>query len=78
MSNIEIRLNTSGVGELLHSDAVAGYCSEIANGITSKCSGNYSIDQQSGKYRSVTRVKTNDKDTYFRNLQNNELLKAMR
>lgn len=76
MAKVEIKLDTAGVGQLLKSDDVSGYCEQIGNQIKKKCSGSYEVDTQVGKYRAQTRVKTADKATYFRNLNNNELLKA--
>lgn len=78
MSKVEIKLDTAGIRALLQSDAVASHVEEIADGIVGRCSGLYTVDQQKGKYRSITRVKTADNETFYRNLHNNELLKAVR
>lgn len=77
MSDFEIKLNSAGIQELLKSAEVQQQTESYAHAMVAKMNGNYTVDTQTGKYRAVTRVKTADKDTYFRNLHNNEMLKSM-
>lgn len=78
MSKVEIKLNTSEISKLLKSEEVANYCESIANGIANRANGNYEVTQQIGRRRIQTRVATADKDTYYRNLHNNSLLKSIK
>lgn len=77
MANVTIKLNTAGVRQLLQSAEIAEAVEAQAQAIKTRCSGNYEINTQQGKYRSITRVVTADKGTYYKNLKSNELLKAV-
>lgn len=79
MSKVEIELNYQGVNELRKSPELEACLTEIANNIRSRCSGDYEVSAPfKGRLHSNVEVVTADKDTYYRNLKNNELLKALR
>lgn len=79
MSNVEIVLDTEGIRQLRHAPEIEEALTEVAQGIKAKCSGNYEVSAPfQGKYHSNVEVVTADNATYYRNLHNNELLKAMR
>lgn len=78
MSSSNIELFSSGIQELMKSDEVIEELQKHADEIVSKCSGNYETSQYVGKSRANVSIYTTDKDTFFRNLHNNELLKALR
>lgn len=79
MSKVEIELNYQGINELRKCEELESYMTEIAEGIRSRCSGNYEVSAPfKGKYHSNVEVSTADKETFFRNLHNNELLKALK
>lgn len=77
MSDIEIELHDEGFQELLKSEEIGDYISELANNVANRAEGNYEADVQTGKYRKIARVKTADQETYYRNMKNNYLLKAL-
>lgn len=78
MSNIEIELNSAGITELLKSGEVMGALEEQADAIIGRCSGNYLKSvYRNGKTRGNVSIYTNDSETFYRNLQNNELLTAL-
>lgn len=78
MSRITVNLDSAGVRQLLKSDEVQEYLHEVANGIKGRCSGDYKVDSRTGKYRTITRIKTNNEKTFRKNLKENELLKSLR
>lgn len=78
MSKTKIELSDAGIQELLKSDEIEEVLMSYATGIQNRCSGNYEVSSQKGKYRTKVRVASSDKKTYFKNLQTNELLKALR
>lgn len=78
MSKVEIKLNTEGIRQLRHSEELEDFMTECANDIKSKCKGSYEVSKPyKGKYHSNVEVKTASQGTYYQNLKNNELLKAV-
>lgn len=78
-SNIEIELLSSGIQSLMKSDDVMKELQTRADNIVKKCpNGNYETSQYVGRNRANVSIYTTDSATYFRNLENNELLKALR
>lgn len=78
MSKIEIELNSAGITELLKSGEVMAELEAQADGIISRCSGNYQKSvYRNGKTRGNVSIYTSDKETFYRNLNNNELLTAL-
>lgn len=77
MSKVVIKLDSDGIQALLKSSEVEDELENIGNSVMSRLSGNYTMDTQKGKYRSQTRIKTSDNSTFYRNLHNNEMLKAL-
>ena len=76
MSNIQIKLDSAGIMQLLSSGEVQSFVDSIANERAGSLSGNYEIQTTVKSGRAVSNIKTADKDTYYRNLKTNELLKA--
>lgn len=77
MSKVEIKLNSAGIRELRHCEGLEELMTQKAHAIASRCSGNYEVKAPfKGKFHSNVEVVTADNDTFFRNLHNNELLKA--
>lgn len=77
MSKVTIKLNKSGVAELLKCEDIARACDEAGQKVLAKAKGEYEVDTQIHT-RAVTRVSTTTKDGYFRELANNTLLKALK
>ena len=77
MSNFKFELDRAGVRELLQSDEIKRVLEANANAVIKKCEGNYETNTYTGRNRANVTIRCADVDTYFKNLQNNELLKAM-
>lgn len=78
MNNIEIVLNKSGFMELLKSQEIQDELLSRANEIANRCDGIYDTNVYVGKTRANASIITHDWKTYYRNLKDNELLKALK
>lgn len=78
MSDIEIKLISSGVRELLRSDEIAAVCREQAEAVKSRCGAGYTVDTYMGASRVNCSVSADSKGARKDNLKNNTLLKAMK
>ena len=78
MSEVKVYLNSAEVGNLLKSNEVMQELNAQADVIINRTSGNYEKSEYVGRTRANVSIMTSDKDTYYRNLQDNELLKALR
>lgn len=76
MSKTVIELNRTGIMELLSSSEVQSFIGGIANDCANSCSGKYDVQTTVKSGRAVSNIKTADKATYYKNLKNNELIKA--
>lgn len=77
MSSLKFDLNESGVRELMQSNEMINVLDEYAQGVIRKCSGNYETSSYVGKTRANVSVVTSDEKTFFKNLNDNEVLKAL-
>lgn len=77
MSNVEIVLNRAGISDLLKSSEVISELNTHADAIMGHLSGSYEKTEYVGQRRANVSIATADNDTYYRNLHNNELLKAV-
>lgn len=77
MSNMQIELNRAEISNLLKSDEVIVELNTHADAIMGHLSGSYEKTEYVGQRRANVSIATADKDTYYRNLHNNELLKAV-
>ena len=77
-SKLKVKLNTAGVRELLRCGDLQDVCETYAKGIASRADGKWDVSTGKGRNRAYATVSTNDKDTFFRNLHTNTLLKAMK
>ncbi len=78
MSKAKVYLNSAEIGNLLRSNEVMQELNAQADAIINRTSGNYEKSEYVGRTRANVSIMTSDKDTYYRNLQDNELLKALR
>lgn len=76
-SSMEIKLNYSGVGELLRSSEMAAVLSEQAEKIRSRCGDGYSTDTYGAGTRVVASVYTETTEAMQNELENNTLLRAI-
>ncbi len=72
-----IVLEDEGIQQLLKSDEIISYMDEIADQTIEKCKGTYEKETFIGKKRANVQIQTKDEKTFYRNLKNNELLKAL-
>lgn len=78
MSKVKIKLNRKEVSkQLLKGEWIDSVMKEVAEGVVDKCGGSYDVETYSGKNRDNVSVATSDRSTYFKNLKDNELLKAL-
>lgn len=79
MDKVEIILNPEGVRELLKSDEVSEFLQKKADEIVKKCQeGNYDTNKFIGRNRANVSIATHDEKTFYHNLDNNEILKALK
>ena len=74
----KFELNRAGVGELLKGEAIQGILKEHASEIQSRAGVGYSSDSYVGATRANAMVFPDSPEAYFRNLKNNNLLKAIK
>lgn len=77
MNNIKIELNKSGIEALMKSEEIIGEMNEHASNIINRCGGLYEQNSYVGKTRANVSIITRDRATFFKNLKENELLKAL-
>ena len=80
MSNITIKLNRAGVGELLKSEDMQKVTSELGEEIKNRAGGDagYLISTEVGKTRCNTSIAITDFKLLNREKNNNTLIKSLR
>lgn len=78
MSNVKIKLNRSGVAELMRSSAMQEVLQEYATGIRNRCGDGYTQDVYVGKNRANAMVSAETYEANRDNIENNTILKAVR
>lgn len=78
MAKNKFELNRQGVGELLKSEEMQQYLSELASGIKNRCGDGYSQDIFVGKNRANAMVWAETPEAKRDNLKNNTILKAVK
>lgn len=79
MSKIKVQVISKGLVELMNSEEIQDTLQNEADKVVSRCKGNYDTDvyTRNGWTRSIASIVTRDKKTFFKNLRDNELLKAL-
>lgn len=77
MSKVKFELNRAGVREILQSQEIIDVLEGYADEVIRKCDGNYETSAMVGRNRANVSVMTSDSDTYYKNLNDNEVLKAL-
>lgn len=77
MSNYQFELNRDGVKQIMQSAEMKAVLDETAQHIASSAEGAYKVDTMTGRTRANAEVSCADARTYYDNLKNNTLLKAM-
>lgn len=78
MSNYQFELNREGVKQLMKSAEMKAVLDEMAHHIAENAEGDYKVDSMTGRTRANAKVSCASAKTYYDNLRNNTLLKAMR
>lgn len=74
---MKIQLDSAGVREILRSDGARGACETQASKLAAKAEGNWEVESGTLRTRAYARAVTADKDTYYRDMNRNYMLKAM-
>lgn len=77
MSKINVQIISKGLFELMKSEEIQDTLQNEADKVVSRCKGDYDTDVYVGKNRANASIVTRDKKTFFKNLRDNELLKAL-
>ena len=77
MSNYQFELNRDGVRQIMQSAEMKAVLDETAQHIASSAEGEYKVDTITGRTRANAEVSCASAQTYYDNLKNNTLLKAM-
>lgn len=78
MAKVEIKLNSSGVRELLRSSEMKALCEERANNALGKLGHGYAVTTMTGKTRVNASVFAESYKAKRDNMENNSILKALR
>ena len=82
MGNIEFKLDSQGVHELLNWDSVQEMTQELGESVASRANAQlgedgYAADTRAGEKRAHTFVKATNAHAYYHNLKHNTLLEAL-
>lgn len=81
MANVKIKLNESGIEELMKSDEIVECLTEVAQQIcdiaNAECEGFEISQYPQGKSRANVSVGASDRKAYYHNMKHDTLLKAM-
>lgn len=78
MAKVEIKLNTSGVREMLQSKEMKSICEEHANNALGKLGAGYTVTSMTGKTRVNASVYAENYEARRENMKSNTILKALR
>ena len=78
MAKVEIKLNRSGVREMLQSQEMKTICEEHANAALSKLGTGYKVTSMTGKNRVNASISAESISARRDNMKNNTILKALR
>ena len=77
MSNYRFELNRDGIKAIMKSAEMKAVLDETAQHIAENAIGEYKVDSMTGRTRANAEVSCASTETYYDNLRNNTLLKAM-
>lgn len=78
MAKVEIKLNSSGIRELLRSKEMLTICEEHAEKAVSKLGDGYTSSSMTGKNRVNAEIATESFKAMAQNMKHNSILKALR
>lgn len=77
MSDFKFELNSDGVRELLKSQGIQEELKKHGQEVANRADGIWETKIGVGSVRANVKVVTNDKDTFYKNLKTNTLIKAL-
>lgn len=77
MSDFKFELNSDGVRELLKSQGIQEELKKHGQEVANRAYGIWETKSGVGSVRANVKVVTNDKDTFYKNLKTNTLIKAL-
>lgn len=77
MANVEVKLNSAGVRELLKSAEVKQVCYECAEQVAARAGDGFEIEPRNYPERSGYAVKASDAKSYYHNQKHNTLIRAI-
>lgn len=77
MSNYRFELNRDGVRQIMQNAEMKALLDDTAQHIARSAEGDYKVDTITGRTRANAEVACASTETYYDNLRNNTLLKAM-
>lgn len=77
MSDFKFELNSDGVRELLKSQGIQEELKKHGQEVANRADGIWEAKSGVGSVRANVKVVTNDKDTFYKNLKTNTLIKAL-
>lgn len=77
MGKTKVKLNREGVRSILRSEDVMAVCRGHAISVKNRAGDGFVTDDYVGKNRVNVMVRSGDAESYFKNLRENTLLKAL-
>ena len=77
MGKTKFKLNLAGLNALMQSDEMKDQLQAAGEAVASAADGNYGVRVHDADYTSIANVYPEDPETYQKNMNNNELLKAV-
>lgn len=77
MGNVRFKLDKYGLRAVMKSDWMQGKLQTAGDAVADIAEGNYGVRVHEADYVAIANVYPDDKESAKRNLQNNELMKAL-
>ena len=78
MGNVRFKLSLKGLNELMKSDGMQAHLQEAGEAVAGIADGNYGVRvHNDAKFVAIANVYPEDLESYRKNMQDNELLKAV-
>ena len=77
MANMQVKLNSAGVRELLKSPEIKAICNDYATQIAARAGDGYEVEPRNYPERSGYAVKAATPHAYYSNLKHNTLVRAI-
>ena len=77
MGNVRIKLSKTGFSDFLKSDGVQAHLQEAGEAVAGIADGDYGVRVHNARFTAIANVYPEDLKSYRKNMQDNELLKAV-